>query len=198
MKLQRLMKWFPLGVSVLLVLAAVQPWNPDRVNDIAASVAPAVGAANSEVWQLVPGSIYDGDTLTVQRNGIEMKVRLCGIDAPEQEQPMGIAARDHLRSLIDKGDGSIVVVPVEKDRYGRMVVELFVKPRIGLGYQAGEEIAVNAQMVADGYAYQYVQYSGGCPNGQVLSGLEATAQQQRLGVWRDGEAERPWEYRKRH
>lgn len=160
-------------------------------------IVPEVGAANSQVWQLVPGSIYDGDTLMVQRDGTEMKIRLCGVDAPEQEQPLGIAARDHLRSLVDQGDGSIEVVPVEKDRYGRMVAELFVQPRAGLGYQPGEEIALNAQMVKDGYAYHYAQYSDQCPNGAILAGLEAEAQQQQQGVWRDPNAVKPWDYRRR-
>jgi endonuclease YncB( thermonuclease family) len=134
--------------------------------------------AQSQVAQLVPGSIYDGDTLRVNLNGVETRIRLCGIDAPERDQPLGIAARDHLRSLINRGNGSIVVVPVEQDQYGRTVAELYVQPRSGQGYQAGEEIAVNAQMVADGYAYHYAQYSGDCPNGGLLAAIESQAQQQ--------------------
>ncbi len=50
-----------------------------------------------EIYQLKPGSIYDGDTLRVQRNGEELKIRFCGTDSPEIKQPMGIEARDHLR-----------------------------------------------------------------------------------------------------
>lgn len=176
----------------------MQPWNRDRVDEITARVAPPVGAANSEIWQLVPGSIYDGDTLTVQRNGTEMKVRLCGIDAPEKEQPMGIAARDHLQSLISYGNGSVIVVPVEKDRYGRTVAELFVQPRLGQGYEVSEEIAVNAQMVADGYTYYYAQYSADCPNGNILVNAEDEARTAERGVWRGLSAVRPWDYRKSH
>jgi endonuclease YncB( thermonuclease family) len=195
MKLQRLMNWIPLGAIVLLLLAAVQPWNQSRLDDITGSVVPDVGAANSEVWRLVPGSIYDGDTLRVQRDGTEMKIRLCGIDAPEKGQAMGIAARDHLRSLVNKGDGSLIVVQVEKDRYGRSVAELFVKPRAGQGDQPGEEISLNAQMVADGFAYHYAQYSGNCPNGSLLAGIEAEAKAAKLGVWKNPSAQKPWDYR---
>lgn len=195
MKLSRLTQWMPLGTITLLLLVAVQPWNKSRVDSIVGSVAPEVGAANSEVWQLVPGSIYDGDTLRVQRDRTEMKVRLCGIDAPEKDQPMGIAARDHLRSLINKGNGSIIVVAVDTDRYRRTVAELFVKPRPEQGYQPGEEIAVNAQMVRDGFAYHYAQYSSSCPNGGMLAQLESEAQQEKSGVWKDANAQRPWDYR---
>ena len=51
-----------------------------------------------ERWQLKPGSIYDGDTLRAVRGSEEVKIRFCGIDAPEKKMPMGIEARDHLRT----------------------------------------------------------------------------------------------------
>ena len=95
-------------------------------------------------------------------------------------------------SLINQGKGSIVVVPVEQDRYRRTVAELYVQPRSGLGYQAGEEIAVNAQMVANGYAYHYAQYSGDCPNGDLLAAIEFQAQAARHGVWSHPNPVRPW------
>jgi micrococcal nuclease len=94
--------------------------------------------------ELVPGSIDDGDTLRVTDGQMETKIRLCGIDALEKDQPMGIESRDHLRSLVALGDGSIVVVPVERDRYGRTVAELFVKLR--KLSQPEEEISLNGQM----------------------------------------------------
>ncbi|WP_346294460.1 hypothetical protein [Sphaerothrix gracilis] len=39
----------------------------------------------SEHYQLVPGSVYNGDTLRVTDDSKEIKIRLCGIDAPEME-----------------------------------------------------------------------------------------------------------------
>ena len=129
-------------------------------------------------------------------NSIETRIRLCGIDTPERDQPLGIAARDHLRSLINQGKGSIVVVPVEQDRYGCTVAELYIQPRSGLGYQAGEEIAVNAQMVADGYAYHYAQYSGDYPNGNLLTAIESQAQAARHGVWSHPNSVQPWGHRR--
>lgn len=168
----------------------------NRVGDLAMKVVLHADPQRSQVWQLVPGSIYDGDTLRVQRDGTEMKVRLCGIDAPEKDQPMGLAARDHLRSLIDQGDGSIIIVPVEQDRYGRTVAELFVQPRPGQGYRPGEEIGVNSQMVLEGYAYHYAQYSDNCPNGGAIAQAEAIAREERLGVWVNPGAMKPWDYRR--
>ena len=49
-------------------------------------------------YQLVPGSIYDGDTLRVTDGSQEIKVRLCGIDAPERRTTDAGALRDDQRS----------------------------------------------------------------------------------------------------
>ena len=148
---------------------------------------------SGEVFYLVEGSVYDGDTLRVERCGEqceELKIRLCGIDAPEKEQQFGIEARDHLRSLIAQGDGTLIVLPVEQDRYGRTVAEIFVPVA---GQEA--EIHLTSQMVMDGYAYHYARYSGGCPNGQVLAGAEEQARSRSAGVWSNPSAMKPWDYR---
>ena len=60
-----------------------------------------------EIYQLKENSVYDGDTLRVQRNGEELKIRLCGIDSPERDQKLGIESRDHLRLR-----GSAVAKPI--------------------------------------------------------------------------------------
>ena len=146
----------------------------------------------SEQYQLVPGSVYDGDTLRVTDGSKEIKIRLCGIDAPEKEQPMGIEARDHLRDLIAQGDGSLIVVPVKRDRYERTVADVFV-PLAG----TEEEIHLNTQMVLDGYAYHYEQSSSDCPDDYLLARVEERAKASGLGVWVNPDAERPWEYRQR-
>lgn len=80
-----------------------------------------------ERWDLKPGSVYDGDTLRVKNDEKELKIRFCGIDAPERDMPMGINARDHLRLLIEIGHGELLLVPIEKDRYGRTIAEVYVQ-----------------------------------------------------------------------
>jgi endonuclease YncB( thermonuclease family) len=194
--MQRLVTWVPL-LAITALVTAMKPWQTfTQAQDAIAQTQQGSKQSQSQIAQVVPGSIYDGDTLRVNLNGTETRIRLCGIDAPERDQPLGIAARDHLRSLINRGNGTIVVVPVEQDQYGRTVAELYIQPRSGLGYQAGEEIAVNAQMVADGYAYHYAQYSGDCPNGGLLAAIESQAQAARRGVWSHSNSVRPWDYRR--
>ena len=193
---RRMKKLGTRGLVPLLVIGAIAaitrlfPQVTRQVIDAAKAISQNNTFPDSEYWQLVEGSVYDGDTLQVTDGSRELKIRLCGIDAPELEQPLGIEARDHLRSLIDQGDGTLIVLPVEKDRYGRTVAEIFV-PVVG----AEEEIPLTGQMVRDGMAYHYAQYSGNCPNGVLLAGTEEIAKAEKLGVWA-GEYQLPWEYRR--
>jgi micrococcal nuclease len=144
----------------------------------------------TEYWTVE--RVHDGDTLWISQNGQEEKIRLCGIDAPELEQPLGPDSRDHLQQLIDQSsDGQIGIVPVERDQYGRLVAEIFV-PTAG-----AQEIHVNSQMVADGMAYVYERYVDGCPNGLVIAGAEDRARQASLGVWQNAQTP-PWEYRQQN
>ena len=51
-----------------------------------------------ERWNLKEGSIYYGDTLRVVRGSEELKIRFCGIDAPEKKQAMGIESLNYCRT----------------------------------------------------------------------------------------------------
>lgn len=149
---QKIWQWrgfLPAVIAIALGVLAPKLF-PSQIN---AALDAAAEGQLIEWYQVVPGSIYDGDTLRVERGGQELKVRLCGIDTPEIEQSMGIEAREHLRSLFAQGDGSIGVVPIEKDRYERTVAELFVIK------SNSSEIYLNSQMVMDGHAYYYEKYS---------------------------------------
>lgn len=124
-------------------------------------------------------SIHDGDTITVLTpNKESIKVRLYGIDAPETKQDFGKASKQHLSSLIA---GKIVEVDENgKDRYKRT---------IGTIYLNGADI--NAQMVANGYAWAYRKFS------KKYAPQESKAKSQKLGLWQDKEPISPWEWRKR-
>ncbi|MEM7772292.1 MAG: thermonuclease family protein [Cyanobacteria bacterium P01_A01_bin.37] len=185
LKLRGILPW-----SFLLILLALKI-QTSRTTDNPAATATATptSSTTADLWRVKDGSIYDGDTLRMVRGSEELKIRFCGIDAPEKDQALGVEARDHLRSLVAQGDGSVMVVPIEEDRYGRTVAELFIP------LADGSEIFLNGQMVTDGYAYHYEQYSDSCPNQFVLVEGEAIAQSSRVGVWARN-YQLPWEYRK--
>ena len=140
--------------------------------------------------EVVANSIYDGDTFRVKCDGRENKIRLCGIDAPELNQTLGIESRNYLRSLLGKAKGQVIVIEMDRDRYDRTVAEVFLdKP-------SGEQ-SVQEEMLKAGMAYHYKQYSGNCHNRDVFDSAEAIARSQQRGVWKlQGGGQRPWNYRK--
>jgi endonuclease YncB( thermonuclease family) len=150
------------------------------------SPKPVVKPADKPVGavvSVVPGSVHDGDTLRVRRGTEEIKVRFCGIDAPELAQPLGVESRDYLRRLV--GDGVVRMVVVERDKYGRMVGEVFLL----------DGRSVNVEMVRAGMAYHYAKYSGNCLGRGAIGQAEDEARSRRMGVWVGG-YQKPWEFRK--
>lgn len=123
-------------------------------------------------------SIHDGDTITVLQDKQQVKVRLFGIDAPELKQPYGKKSKRFLANLIA---GKVVEVEENgKDRYKRTIGTIYLNDK-----------DINAQMVANGYAWAYRKFS------KKYTAQESKAKSQKLGLWRDKESIPPWEWRKR-
>jgi endonuclease YncB( thermonuclease family) len=131
-------------------------------------------------------SIADGDTITC---GGTLKIRFCGIDAPEKAQPLGQESRQRLVSLLQGKE--VFIKPVETDRYGRIVGEVFVK----ISQQSDDALFINAEMVRSGMAYHYAQYSGNCAGRSQIIEAENEAKSNRVGVW-SGNYQFPWDYRR--
>jgi micrococcal nuclease len=104
---------------------------------------------------------------------------------------LGIASRDYLRSLLNTNPNKLIVVERDRDKYGRVVAEIYI-PR-GRG---DEEIPINAMMINSGNAYYYSQYSKNCAeNAKIYTNLQKEAQEKKIGVWKYNGL-KPWEYRK--
>lgn len=131
-------------------------------------------------------STGDGDTIRVSKEGKITTVRLGCIDAPEKAQnPWGKQSADRLKALLPKGK-AVLVREIDRDRYGRIVGEVFV------GNQS-----VNLQMVTEGQAVIYRQYFSGCASTQSqYEQAEAQAKQQKLGFWNQSNPQMPWDFRK--
>jgi endonuclease YncB( thermonuclease family) len=150
--------------------------------------------SKNQYYQLKEGSVYDGDTFRViDPNGQELKLRVACIDAPEKKQALGIESRDYLRSLLAKNPNKLIVVEKEREGYGRMVAEIFIPTGKG-----DEEIPISGMMIKDGMAYYYAQYSKNCSdNAERYAQLEKEAKRSRVGVWKNPNAMKPSEFRKR-
>ena len=190
-----LMKLFTLLKLVGLLGAIAYTVSPQLSSQTLSRLLPAgepVHSGSSTRYTLVPGSIYDGDTFRVSDGNQEIKIRLCGINAPEKDQALGTASRDHLRSLVAQGNGQIILTKTDTDQYGRTIAEAFIPLPDGEA-----EIHINSQMVADGMAYVYPQYIGSCPNAAPMRTAESNAKSNSLGVWSNPSSQKPWEYRRR-
>jgi len=132
-----------------------------------------------------PARVIDGDTIDIAG----VRVRLEGIDAPENGQTCG--SRDPAMGGRQWGCGAAAAAAVERliarrevrcwsagtDRYGRVLAQC----------TAGDT-DLSAEMVRSGYAWAFVKYS------ERYVGVEAEARAAGVGVWQ-GEATAPWEYR---
>lgn len=146
--------------------------------------------------------VHDGDTLTVKQGWQRVKVRLCGIDAPELGQPLGRQSREYLRGLIARAGqlpgaatgNRVTLYGSDRDRYGRLVAEVFIPAPTP--EQPEQERLLNYEQVAAGMAYRYGKYARKCPNGDSLLQAETEAQRQHRGVWAQPQGMKPWDYRK--
>ena len=181
-----LIKALPILVVVAIALSVgVSQWSKSKPSAIASSPQLMEKSQNTE-WGTV-GAVSDGDTLKVILAGKAVKVRLCGIDAPEKSQPLGIEAKAYLEKLVQNAGGKVGIVATDTDVYGRTVAEVvFVS---GKTEQSAQE-----ELLKAGMAYTYPKYINSCPNAQPFKLAEAIAQSSKAGVWARND-QRPWDYR---
>ena len=103
--------------------------------------------AQGQVISGVVMRVTDGDTFRL--SGLDVAVRVWGLDAPERKQRGGTAATNAMRDLID--GKTLTCVERDIDRYRRVVGQCFL--------ENGQDIA--AAMIAAGVAKEYCRYSGG-------------------------------------
>ena len=109
------------------------------------------------------------------------RLSLCHALAPEFGQPFGQAAK---KALSDKVFGKdVVVVPKTKDKYGRTIGHVMIDGR-----------DVNLEMLEEGMAWHYKHYD----HKARLARAEEESRAAKKGLWADGIAVPPWEWRKNH
>lgn len=129
--------------------------------------------------------VIDGDSLTCRNldNGKDFKLRLFGIDAPEQDQRYGIDAAKALARMTQNGIFRLEVT--DADRYGRLVGIL--------RSESDRAFCVNTEMVAQGWAFNWTEF-GEIPG---TASAQESAKVNRRGIWCHGNPEvRPWQNRR--
>ena len=137
---------------------------------------PPVGAPDT--FTAVVTAVHDGDTITVSRARLPVKIRLEGIDCPESGQAFGQHAKHFTEALVFRK--TVTVNPRSVDRYGRLVARVLVD---------GQDVSL--ALVQAGFAWHYTRYS----RDAALAGAEKAARAQRVGLWREATARAPWAFR---
>ncbi|MDO8526454.1 MAG: thermonuclease family protein [Deltaproteobacteria bacterium] len=99
-------------------------------------------AKTTFIYQVV--SVQDGDTFTATDGNVEFRVRMAGMDAPEHAQPYGKMAKYRLKSLIESQPVTITPIKKARDRYGRVLGNVFAN---------GQDISL--LMIQEGLATYY-------------------------------------------
>lgn len=133
--------------------------------------------------------VSDGDTIQVTDSlGTKVKARLYGIDAPETAkgkkpgQPYGEESFQALRQKVDQQRVRLDVMDI--DKYRRLVSVVLIGNR-----------DINYEMLAEGHAWAYRKYLKG-PLAKSYINAEERANRSRKGLWQQGGAEPPWDFRK--
>ena len=172
----------PLAFPLMLLVLGLVFYGLHAQRDPRPHVQPPAGSRSALAARLTGRvvRVADGDTLTLLDGArVEHRIRLYGIDAPEQHQPFGARAK---QALSTKVYGKTVEAEnMSIDRYGRIVSKVYLDGRL-----------INRELVAEGWAWDYVQFD---PK-QEFAAAQAEARTARRGVWSDSHPTPPWEFRR--
>ena len=153
--------------SAATATASPEPW---------ASLAPTGRTTDANVVRIV-----DGDTIVVDIDGAEARVRYIGMDAPESVKPdspvetMGKEASAANAALVD-GQAVILEQDVsDTDRFGRLLRDVWVE-------RDGALVLAGLELVRDGYA-QVSTFPPDVRYASMLLAAQQDAQQDGVGLW---------------
>lgn len=135
--------------------------------------------------------VVDGDTIVVDNNGIEAKVRLIGIDTPESVNPdesqnneYGDMASDYTKTLLSDIEYIYLTYDVETtDQYGRILAYAWLsQPENVDSVDEIENKMLNYIITADGYAVNKI-YMPNCYYAMYLEEARTEAEEQGIGLW---------------
>lgn len=125
--------------------------------------------------------VFDGDTISVQRNGVLEKIRLIGVDTPETKDPrkpvqcFGEEASRYTHTLLDGRQVRIEIDPTqgERDRYDRILAYVW----------RDDGLMINKSLVEEGYAHEYTYQDNAYKYQNEFRTGEASAQDRQKGLW---------------
>jgi endonuclease YncB( thermonuclease family) len=147
--------------------------------------SPACCATQTLTGEVV--SVTDGDTITIlDSSNVQHKVRLTGIDAPEQSQAFGTRSKQSLSDLVYRQQ---VTFEWNNKKHRDRLLGKVVLP---------SGIDANREQVKRGMAWYYKQYAREQSPSDRAAYAEAEegAKEARIGLWQDAQPVPPWEFRR--
>ena len=186
----------PAGIAgvVVLLLTLWSQWNTSKSTDHSPKGKRSSGEMLSKVEQALADKVIDGDTISVQASGREIRIRLLGLDAmdshntekrdaqairhglaTDQIEGLSKQAANVLRSTLPKGERVDMVHPGDKreiDDFGRI-----------LAY-----VEINGQDIAEGLLSTGLAEARREPHARLAKyqNLEKQARAARVGIWQAG------------
>lgn len=146
-------------------------------------LVPSICFADLMTGEVV--ALADGDTITVLSEGVQHKIRLSGIDAPEKNQPFGNQSKQSLADMVFRK--TVMVDYNKRDKYNRIVGKVLLE---------GNDI--NLEQVKRGLAWHYKQYEKEqeLADRSIYANEEYLARRDGKGLWVDKNPIPPWQFRK--
>lgn len=130
--------------------------------------------------------VYDGDTILIKDpTGKTTRIRLKGIDAPENKQAYGPEAAEKMTGLSLNKTAEVQWSDV--DQYGRTIGKVLID---------GTDVCL--EMIKAGLAWHFKQYQTGQSQDDRVDydKAEKEAREQHKGLWADDHPTPPWEFRR--
>ena len=161
----------------LLIVAAGYYTESRSPNNTAATPAPA------GTYRVV--RFDDGDTIVVDMNGTEEKVRFIGVDTPETQDPrkavqcFGKAASSYTRGRIGDQPVRLEADPLStnRDRYNRLLRYVYLP----------DGTLMNLDIIQQGYGFAYLSFP--FTKSDEFRAAQTTAREQNKGLWSSCEPE---------
>lgn len=127
--------------------------------------------------------VVDGDTIVIDMEGTDVKVRLIGLDTPEIVDPrrpvrcFGKEASDKAKSILTGQKVKIEIEPTQgvHDKYGRLLAYIFLP----------DGTLFNQMMIEEGYGHEYT-YRIPYKYQKEFKASQVRARELKKGLWADG------------
>lgn len=140
------------------------------------STTPLRDVQGKQTSQVQVIRIVDGDTIDVQIEGKEEKIRLIGINAPETNECFGKESTQRAGELLNFKNVSLEADQTqgERDKYKRLLRYVFI-----------DGVSFEETMIREGFAKEYT-YSTAYKYQSLFKEAQKEAQENKRGLWSDG------------